>query len=314
MLYLCLQIKAIFLKELSLLEFIPKFYKMGDEVIVGPGDDCAVIDLGLDQKYFLMAVDQLNPNIHYLENLTSPEQIADKLLKRNISDIAAMGGKPTLALTAASFKKDKNDSWCLRFLKALQKTAQEYNISICGGDISSAELQDSFSLTINGWVNKDSLCLRSNAKNEDVIFVTGLFGNSFDSQHHINFTPRLQEANFISENFPGAMIDVSDGLLLDATRIAIMSSIDIILTTDNIPLRNGANLNNALTDGEDYELLFTINPEDVDEFEKTWPFKTKLTKIGECISNDSPGKILNHHGVILNNFNSQNNSAGFEHN
>lgn len=269
--------------ERTLLAKIPSIFQQDSEVETGPGDDCAVLDFGLD-KFRLLAVDQLVSGVHYAKETTSPTAIAKKLLRRNISDIAAMGGLPAQALLAMTLTTDtwNRKGWIDDFLAAIATEANSWGISVCGGDISSSTSEtDSFSLTITGWVEKERLTRRSDASPGDLLYATGEFGDSFASGHHLSFIPRLREGRFLAEKFSGAMIDVSDGLRIDAARIAEMSGVDPQIDFDTIPLRGRATLEQALSDGEDYELLFSAPPEKAAELENTWPFiDVRLTRIG----------------------------------
>lgn len=267
------------MKEIEILNQILPLFKQRPEIATGPGDDCAVINLG--ETCLLTAVDQLVAGIHYYPNIT-PERIAAKLLKRNLSDIAAMGGVPAYALLALA--SNRTDSqWFTRFYQGLENEARHWDVSICGGDLSSLPpkgVKEVMSLTILGFCEPERACLRANAKPGDLLYATGYFGNSLNSEHHLNFIPRLPEGRFLAENFTSAMIDVSDGLLLDASRVAKASNLALILDPDTIPLRSGANINSALSDGEDYELLFAVSPDASEALERNWNFKTKLTSIG----------------------------------
>lgn len=267
------------MNEIETLNKILPIFQQRPEISTGPGDDCAVINLG--ETCLLVAVDQLVEGIHYYPNI-APERIAAKLLKRNLSDIAAMGGTPAYALLALASNRS-NDQWFTKFYQGLENEARRWNVSICGGDLSSlpaSGVKDVMSLTILGFCQPGRACLRANAKSGDLLYATGCFGNSLNSEHHLDFTPRLSEGKFLAEKFSSAMIDVSDGLLLDASRIAKASNLALILDLETIPLRAGANTTSALSDGEDYELLFAISPTLSEALEHDWNFKTKLTCIG----------------------------------
>ncbi len=274
--------------------------KQGEEIIIGPGDDCAAINIEGQEKLFLTAVDQLISDVHYNSNSTTPERIAAKLLKRNISDIAAMGGYPTNALlTIATNNMDEN--WLKKFFTGLSTEAEKWNVSICGGDISSLKEKNIFmsTLTINGWVKNKNICTRTNAKLGEMLYATGSFGNSYLSEHHLDFTPRIKEAEFLAGNFTRTMIDVSDGLLIDLLRVAEMSNVSIILNIEDIPRRDNVSVQNALADGEDYELLFTVPENKVNKMLETWPFKNvKLTKLG-VVTEEAPARITNPAGENL---------------
>lgn len=303
------------MKEKQLLDWIPDRFQQGQEIVIGPGDDCAVLHFGL-KKYYLMAVDQLTADTHYFADSASPSQIAKKLLHRNISDIAAMGGQPAHALLAMSIVPGKHKNWFQAFFRTMAEEAKKWNISICGGDIASTESgKDSSALTITGWVEKKALCVRSGARSRHILYATGCFGKAFETNHHLEFTPRLEEARFLAGYFTNTMIDVSDGLLLDAARIAESSKIGLILDTDKIPARNNATLEEALTDGEDYELLFTVPADKAEDLEKKWPFKnTPLTAIGKFTKKVRAGTVMDMSAEVLYEYGlCQFRKPGFDH-
>lgn len=268
--------------ENEFLKRVVSFFKQDkSRVIVGPGDDCAVLKYTA-RKYMLFAADQVISGIHYKYDIKNLNLVGAKLLKRNISDIAAMGGIPLFAVLTASVSS--NHERLEKIYRGLAKEADKWNISICGGDFSGAPHRNSeaFSLSIIGEVNKKNVCLRSNARPGDLLYATGTFGNSYLSEHHLKFIPRLNEGIFLANGFTNAMMDVSDGLLLDLQRFCNASNVSLELNTDKIPWRIGTrNLKSAMTDGEDHELIFAIKPSLESKLLKSWPFsKVKLTKLG----------------------------------
>ena len=170
--------------------------------------------------------------------------------------------------------------------------AAPYGISVIGGDMAKLFTPGAaLSLTILGKAEPDKLCLRSNAREGDWLFATGCFGNSFRSGHHLTFTPRLKEARFLAGDFVCAMQDVSDGLLNDAVRMAEASGLSLRLEPEKIPLRAGAALDSALSEGEDYELLFAVPDHVRARLEREWPFpETALTCIGKFAAG-GPGTV-----------------------
>ncbi|OGV51290.1 MAG: thiamine-phosphate kinase [Lentisphaerae bacterium GWF2_52_8] len=288
------------MNERELIKNLIPLFKQRDEIAVGPGDDCAALDIGAGQL-LLLSADQLVSGVHYDRENTSPETIARKLLNRNLSDIAAMGGEPVSALVTIA--ANSSDEWYMNFYKALAAETEKWDISVCGGDISSMPSLPSpveaCSLTIIGKVGADSICLRSGMDVGDVIFVTGQFGNSLASGHHLNFTPRIKEAQFLAGSYTRAMIDVSDGLLTDLLNLIDAAGTGIVIDIDKIPLRDGATTETALAEGEDYELLFAVPSDAVEDLVKEWPFKdVELTRIGtvtddpECLIRGIDGRDL----------------------
>jgi thiamine-monophosphate kinase len=304
------------MKEIPLLKLAAELFSPNPNILVGPGDDCAVVNVdSTNEALMLLALDQVNPDVHYVDKQTTPQKIAAKLLKRNLSDIAAMGGKPAYALTSLSFSKNKNQKFCVELMKALAECADSFNVAICGGDISKSLYADCFSLTIVGFVNKYKLSLRTGAQDGDLLFATGVFGKSFETDHHLDFIPRLRESSFIAGDFSNTMIDVSDGLLLDARRIALHSEIGLKLFCDKIPLRTSdTSLENALTDGEDYELLFAVPKEKAEDLQKNWPFSTHLSIIGEFLDEIPSGTLIDDsEKLLLNSDFCTYEIAGYEH-
>lgn len=274
--------------------------RQGNSVVVGPGDDCAVLDVGLDHL-LLAAVDQVAGNVHYRLDSTPPELIAAKLLKRNLSDIAAMGGSASWALLAlASTRRD--EAWYAGFYGGLETEAARWEVSICGGDLTTLRQSvpgEVASLTILGTVARTSMALRSNASPGELLYATGRFGNSYASEHHLRFQPRLREGRFLAGTFTRTMIDVSDGLLLDSGRLAAASRVGIELWPDSVPCRSGATLEQAMGDGEDYELLFSASPEAAAELERSWPFpEVLLTRIGRIVA-EPVGLVVDRSGRPL---------------
>jgi thiamine-monophosphate kinase len=298
------------MNEIKLLEKVLPGLLQDKSVVLGPGDDCAALDLG-SGDLLLVAVDQIVSAVHYERPQTPPRLAAAKLLKRNLSDIAAMGGVAKWALLALAAHTD-DDKYLLEFYDGLRETAEKYNISICGGDFASlspGKAMEVASLTILGRIETELICRRAGAGPDDLVFVTGALGNSYESERHLTFEPRLAEGRFLAENsYASAMIDISDGLLLDAQRLAKASAVAVVLELENIPVNPDATLEQALGDGEDYELLFCVPAARAEALRKEWPFETLLTSIGK-IRKNPPGEIITPDGENLN----ERFKKGYEH-
>ena len=263
--------------EADILKKLPSLLPLTPRIAAGAGDDCAVITMQGDND-LLAAADQVIENIHFLPD-TPPYDAGKKLMNRNLSDIAAMGGTPLTALITIAVN-GKSTQWVTDFLKGAADAGMCYHVPVCGGDTAKLPVPGAVaSLTILGEVSKGKSILRSGAKPGDLLYITGPVGNSFKSNHHLHFTPRLAESRLIAP-LASAMIDISDGLLLDAARIAESSGVTIQLDLDQIPLRPGAEKPLAFSDGEDYELLFT-SPHSPENF--YFPDTGKITCIGKVI-------------------------------
>ena len=265
--------------------------KSGKQIHTGPGDDCAAVHW-TDDTLLLLATDQVIDEVHYDAD-TDPALVGRKLLARNLSDIAAMGGKPLYALLSCAIPDEKK-SFLEGMLAGLRDYADANEIFIIGGDLARAD-QAVCSLTIAGEVARDHICLRKNAKVGQQLFVTGSLGNSLASGHHLTFEPRLQEGQWLAGQGIRCMMDISDGLVKDLPRLAKASQCGFQLDLDAIPKNNGADLEAALSDGEDYELIFTS-----EAMPQNWPFDLPLTCIGSAIEEqricDSQGETIRFRG------------------
>lgn len=271
-----------------LAELLPRLAQ-GADVTIGPGDDCALVELG--GVGLLLAVDQVIAGTHF-DATATPQQAGRKLLCRNLSDIAAMGGTPLHALVAVAVGSP-DAIWLRRFMDGIAAAAGEWGISVVGGDLSTLPGNGlAAALTITGRVDPAHACRRSGAALGDRLLATGCFGNAVLSGHHLGFVPRLREGTFLAAGgWARAMIDVSDGLLMDAAALARASGLALTMDPDRIPLRAGADLAAAMGDGEDYELLFAVSPGRVAALQAAWPFPdTPCTAIGEFVAG-SPGEI-----------------------
>ena len=298
------------MNEIKLLKKVLPGLQQDKGIVLGPGDDCAAIDC-LNGHLLLAAVDQVISDVHYLRTKTTPREAGAKLLKRNLSDIAAMGGKACWAMLAMA-SNSHDEEFLLAFYDGLREAAEKYNVSLCGGDFAAlppGEGREVASLSIMGTVERELICCRSGASSGDKVFVTGRLGNSFESRRHLTFEPRLDEGRFLAQGrYVGAMIDISDGLLLDARRLAQASKAAVVLDMGEIPCHDDATLEQALSDGEDYELLFTVPEGKVEKLQKEWQFATALTCIGEIKTNPS-GMVVTPDGEDL----TERFKKGYEH-
>jgi len=256
-----------------------------DDVAVGPGDDCAAVR-GADGRLWLLAVDQIVGGRHYLDagpSAASPEEVGRKLLARNLSDVAAMGGEPRFALVAVARSPGQDEEWLLRFYDGIVQSARRYGVVMIGGDLASTNHDAVAALAIVGVVEEDCICLRSGAAPGDVLYATGTFGGSLPTGWHLRFEPRCREGRWLAvKGFARAMIDVSDGFLLDALRMCRASDVGLEVDTKRIPLRlPDLDLRRALTDGEDYELLVAVPEGAASRLEAEWPFAdVPITRLG----------------------------------
>jgi thiamine-monophosphate kinase len=264
-------------------------------VIVGIGDDCAVLSLRDARKYLLLTCDPVVEGIHFKPS-TPPRQIGWKAMARNLSDIAAIGGLPCWAVVSLGLRAGTSVNTAEQIYRGLRAAARPFGCQIVGGDIAHVRHEQFVVVTLVGEVEKSSLVLRSGSKIGDSVFVTGALGGSLRGKH-LTFTPRIAEARWLARHFPiHAMIDVSDGLSSDLQRLidASKSRLGFEIHAAEIPIAPAAHgkLDAALNDGEDFELLFTIDPRHVTALRKRWAqdFTLPLTEIG---------RVVRSHGVKL---------------
>ena len=256
----------------------------------GAGDDCAVLPKGnFPLENILSTSDAVILGRHFLPE-TSAFDAGRKLLNRNASDIASMGGVPVYAMTSSIISPKISIEWIEDFARGLKFAAQKIGVKFVGGDVARGDGGFfSMHLTLLGAVQKP--LLRSGAKCGDRIFVTGALGASFESGRHLTFEPRLKEGLFLAKCANvSACTDLSDGLASDIFDIlADGESAEIF--ADKIPVFDfvGNSLKKSLCDGEDYELLFTMS--DMSDFEADAfisKFKvatsTEISEIGRIVS------------------------------
>jgi thiamine-monophosphate kinase len=275
-----------------------------ENVKVAAGDDCAVLDLGIPDKNLLFKTDAVVEGMHFTSQ-TDPQKIGRKALARVLSDVAAMGGSPTAALITIALPPKYDPDQIANIYEGIKALAREHHVSIVGGETTTNPERILISIAMIGVAPKERIILRSGAKPRDAIFVTGELGGSLHGRH-LDFEPRLKEAQWLAENFqPHAMIDLSDGLAGDLRHLLHASNVGAELLSTAIPISRAAKLHArsessakppllaALTDGEDFELLFTIASAQavplLDAWIKTFPH-VNLSCIGKITA--EPGLRL----------------------
>jgi len=258
------------------------------KVVKGIGEDTAVVKISKD-RFLLLTSDMLIEDVHFKIKEATPFQIGWKALGCSLSDIASMGGNPLYALISLGIPKDISFNFIKDIYSGIEKLANIFKVSIIGGDTNRAEklIIDIFLLG----EAKNKVIYRSGAKVNDIIGVTGKLGNSYKLKKHLKFMPRIKEANFLVNNFRiNSMIDISDGLSSDLFHLLQESNKGAIIFAENIPLNKGAKIEQALNEGEDFELLFTLPEKEARIFSK------KKSKIGIPVS--FIGKVIEDKGRI----------------
>ena len=262
----------------------------------GIGDDCAV--LPAVKGHSLLTVDPVIYGEHFDDHV-SPQAAGEKLFKRNLSDIAAMGGRPRAAVVALAFDSRLKTRWLAAFYRGLAAVSRRYQVPIVGGDIARLRGGIVASLTLLGQASGKRVVTRQGARIGDAIYVTGQLGGSLRGRH-LRFTPRLDEGAWLArQQGVRAMMDISDGLAKDLPALAPANSLPA-LNVNTLPISAAARqtakqtgrtaLDHALSDGEDYELVFTLaagTPPSAFErrWRQTFP-KVRLTQIGHFVRRD----------------------------
>lgn len=266
------------LSEFSLIDRITqKFHKFKSDLYKGIGDDTAVVKVNKD-RCLLYTCDALVSGVHFSEKYSTPYQIGRKAAAINISDIAAMGGKPNHFLVSLFLPEGTTEKFIDELYQGLTEECNLYDIDIIGGNIARSN-QFIIDLFLIGEVSPQNLLLRSGAKVGDLVLVTGTLGDSAAGlkllqnpqlnilerdkirliARHLTPTPRIKEGTIIAESKKAtSMIDISDGLSSDLLHICEESQVGVKLFTDKIPVSDSVKIDLALNGGEDYELCFTV--------------------------------------------------------
>jgi thiamine-monophosphate kinase len=283
------------MNEFELIHRLTRSLPTNPSVVVGAGDDCAVLDAGAPDRLLLFKTDAIVEGVHFTP-AAPPEKIGHKALGRCLSDIAAMAGTPTAALVTIGLPRNFQPERVEAIYAGLSALARRHQVAIVGGETTTSPERIFISVALLGWVPRGKGVLRSGAEAGDAIFVTGELGGSLAGKH-LDFEPRLAEARWLAQHFSlHAMLDISDGLAGDLRHILTASRVGAELLATAIPISREARLAAkagpaakpallaALTDGEDFELLFTVASRDavplLDAWRKEFP-KLPLTCIGK---------------------------------
>lgn len=252
------------------------------EPMAGPGDDCAVVEE--TDGFLLLKTDALVAGVHFDQH-AEPERVGWKAIARVVSDFAAMGGKPVSFLITIAIDPNKQITWLEGIYRGMARCMRTFDAVLAGGETSSVPAGNAtvISIAAIGRAAKHHLVLRSGGKPGDVLLVTGELGNSIRGKH-LDFMPRIAEANWLAARYkPTAMMDLSDGLGADLPRLAAASGCGFDVRREDLPLADGAEGAGAWSDGEDFELLFSMPPEQVKRLLADWKIQfpvVPLTVIG----------------------------------
>lgn len=268
--------------EDRLLEQLLGNLRSGRGVAVGPGDDCALVETGKRGLLDVLKTDCLVEETHFTKGARA-ELVGWKAIARPLSDFAAMSAVPRFALVTLIAPSNRSLSWVRGLYRGIEKAGRAFEVSIVGGETSNIKGPAVISVSLIGVVEKDRWVGRGGGKPGDELFVTGKLGGSLASRH-LRFVPRIAESRWLTKNFRiHAMMDLSDGLGADLPRLARASGVGFEVDETTLPRNRGCSIRQAISDGEDYELLFAISPKDsgllVSRWRKKFP-SIPLTRIG----------------------------------
>ncbi len=275
------------MREFEFIQWIRSQTKLDPTAVpVGPGDDCAIVMCGTEK--LLITVDQLLEGVHFTLAELGPKNVGRKAMARNLSDVASMAALPLGAVASVAlpkgFKRDDAETLYL----AMKNTGELFHCPIVGGDVSVWPEKLAISITVFARPAGIKPILRSGAKAGDALCVTGHLGGAWRSQRHIKFTPRINEARILASRHElHAMIDISDGLASDLSHLCDSSGVGAEVVAADVPLHNDAKnllditpLQAALSDGEDYELLFALPENHAEQLIREQPLTVQVTRIG----------------------------------
>jgi thiamine-monophosphate kinase len=264
-------------------------------LVAGIGDDCAVLRPRPGED-LLVTTDFLLEGVHFLRQTHAAADCGWKTLARGLSDIAAMGGTPRYAFVSLALAPWAGGAWVRGFYRGLNTLARRHGVVVAGGDLTGAE-KIVCDIIVLGAVKRGRALRRGGASPGDRLYVTGLLGGSALGletrqgrawKRHLRPDPRIEAGLALASRLAAtACMDLSDGLALDLFRLCTESGCAAELH-GGLPIFPGATLAQALSGGEDYELLFAAPPS------RRMPASiaaVPVTEIGRCVQG-TPGRIL----------------------
>ena len=254
----------------------------GQKVFAGSADDCAIVEIPENKKYLVLKTDCVVEGVHFVHG-TDASDVGWKAMMRPLSDFAAASAVPHFALVTLIVPQQTNAAWVRELYRGLRRAANRFEVTIVGGETSKTQGPIAIAVSVTGFVEKRRAASRRGGRSGDDLFVTGWLGGAL-KQKHLKFVARIVESRWLTKNFSiHAMMDLSDGLGSDLPRLARASKVGFDIELENLPVSCGATIDKAISEGEDYELLFAISSQDRTRLEQKWRRKfpkLPLTRIG----------------------------------
>jgi len=283
------------LREFAIIERLQRLAPPAPGIPVGIGDDCAVLDAAgraaaAAPVQLLATVDLIAEGTHFTIPPATARQIGHKALAVNLSDIAAMAGRPWAAFTAVALPRRLGADWAAELLDGINAAAMDAGVVIAGGDTNIWDGPLVVSITLLGLTTGRGPVLRRGARPGDWLFVTGPLGGSLASGRHLQVRPRVELAQRLHTAVElHAMLDLSDGLSRDLPHLTTEQGLGAVVRAAAIPIHTDVpgdlpprdRLRHALDDGEDFELLFAVSPDDGRRLERLDHGSERLVRIGE---------------------------------
>ena len=277
--------------EFAFIDWLRRRTPAAARVLLGPGDDTAAIAWPAGMPC-LVTADMLLEGSCFRLDLAGPRRVGRKAMAVNLSDIAAMAGIPVAAVVSVGLPRAGGRALAEELYLGLREVADAFDTPIVGGDTNSWDGPLVINVTLLGEATPRGAVRRSGAQVGDWLLTTGPFGGSILGKH-LDFTPRVREALALHQAADlHAMIDVSDGLAADVAKLCAESRCGAVLRAESIPLDPAAlrmtdgrtPLAHALGDGEDFELVFAVAPDDGRRLVQTQPVPgITLSHFGECV-------------------------------
>jgi thiamine-monophosphate kinase len=282
--------------EFAFIDWLRRRTPSAGRVLIGPGDDTAALAWPADVPC-LVTTDMLLEGSCFRLDEAGPRRVGRKAMAVNLSDIAAMAGVPVAAVVSVGLPRKGGRTLAEELYLGLREVADAFDTAVVGGDTNSWDGPLVISVTVLGEPGASATGVgavrRSGAKAGDWLLATGPFGGSILGRH-LDFTPRVREALALHQAADlHAMIDVSDGLAADVDKLCAESRCGAVLRADSIPITDAARqmtdgrtpLQHALGDGEDFELVFAVSPDDGRRLLAAQPVPgVTLAHLGECVA------------------------------